>query len=193
MAKAAVAPAGARAGQGVDWPLALFVALGAALATYAPAACDSTGACGQWAGTKPYKQFEEFFAFYMTQHADQTCRRLHFVGTSLVVANVMFDVNAGISILAASLFGLATMAATRSLSSGLVEAGVYIAVLFAVNYRLTKSIRKPLAMLFLGYGFAWVGHFVFEKNRPATFVYPVYSLASDVRLWAEIVSRSRPF
>jgi hypothetical protein len=46
----------------------------------------------------------------------------------------------------------------------------------------------PLA----GYGFAWVGHFMFEKNRPATFRHPLYSLAGDwVMYWQIVRGRQR--
>lgn len=44
-----------------------------------------------------------------------------------------------------------------------------------------------------GYGFAWVGHFFFEKNKPATFKYPAYSLASDFILWWDLLRGKEKF
>jgi hypothetical protein len=42
----------------------------------------------------------------------------------------------------------------------------------------------------VGYGFAWVGHFVFERNVPATFTYPRYSFMGDwVMLWQALTGR----
>lgn len=50
-----------------------------------------------------------------------------------------------------------------------------------------------LAGLVQGYAFAWVGHFFFEHNRPATFKYPLYSFMGDWRMWWEILTRQRAF
>lgn len=42
----------------------------------------------------------------------------------------------------------------------------------------------------VGYGFAWVGHFRFERNRPATFTCPIYSLMGDwVMLWQVLTGK----
>jgi hypothetical protein len=51
--------------------------------------------------------------------------------------------------------------------------------------------RNPwwlLAALACGYAFAWVGHFVFEKNRPATFRHPFYSFAGDWVMFKDILT-----
>ena len=45
----------------------------------------------------------------------------------------------------------------------------------------------------VGYGFAWVGHFFFEKNKPATFKYPFYSLASDFILFYHLMIGNEKF
>ncbi|MNX92464.1 hypothetical protein D3C86_1246040 [compost metagenome] len=52
-------------------------------------------------------------------------------------------------------------------------------------------MRSPWWLLFsplVGYGFAWVGHFAFEKNKPATFTYPLWSLRADFRLYRYMVT-----
>ena len=58
---------------------------------------------------------------------------------------------------------------------------------FSGNY--TWLIPIPL----VGYGFAWIGHFFFEKNKPATFQYPLFSLASDFILFFDLLVGKEKF
>ena len=96
-----------------------------------------------------FASFREFYPFYLSEHRDPTCRKLHFVGSTLVLV-------------------------------------VVVAAIFLRNAWLL--LLAPLA----GYGFAWVGHFKFEKNRPATFTYPAWSLAGDwVMYWQLLTGRIR--
>ena len=66
--------------------------------------------------------------------------------------------------------------------------GLVAVVVALVTLNLWWLLLVPL----LGYGFAWTGHFFFEKNRPATFRYPFYSLAGDyVMFWQMLTGRIR--
>ena len=94
---------------------------------------------------KRFRNFAEFYPFYLSEHADRRCRRLHFIGTT----------------------------------------GVLGCLLLAF---VTVNTWWLLGALLCGYGFAWVGHFFFEHNKPATFKYPWYSLMGDWRLWWNILN-----
>ncbi len=99
---------------------------------------------------KSYKSLKEFYPHYLTEHLNSTCRILHFIGTALVLINLVWALITG-------------------------------------NYWALWLI--PV----IGYGFAWVGHFFYEKNKPATFQYPLYSLASDFIMFKDLLIRKEPF
>lgn len=96
-----------------------------------------------------FASFREFYPYYLGEHRNRACRRLHFAGSTLVL----------------------------------------LIVLVAIASRDARWLwLVPLA----GYGFAWVGHLAFEKNRPATFRHPLYSLAGDwVMYWQILRGRQR--
>ena len=67
-------------------------------------------------------------------------------------------------------------------------------VLLLIPTALIMNEAKVLFLIpFVGYGFAWVGHFFFEKNKPATFQYPGYSLASDFILFCDLLRGKEKF
>lgn len=67
---------------------------------------------------------------------------------------------------------------------------VFVLVFLAVfSNRPVLWILVPV----VGYGFAWVGHYFFEKNKPATFKYPLWSLVSDFKMFFELLTGQLPF
>jgi hypothetical protein len=65
--------------------------------------------------------------------------------------------------------------------------GTSIALALFISAFVTGNGWLVLAAFVQGYAFAWIGHFFFEHNRPATFKYPFYSFAGDLRMWADIL------
>jgi len=66
-------------------------------------------------------------------------------------------------------------------------------LLLAAIALATRDARWLLPALLVGYGCAWVGHFFFEKNRPATFRHPFYSFIGDWVMFGDIVRGRIPF
>jgi hypothetical protein len=97
-----------------------------------------------------FNSLAEVYPYYLGEHQNLTCRRLHFIGSSLVL-------------------------------------GCLAALVVTVQW-----LWLPAALL-CGYGFAWVGHFAFEKNKPATFRHPFYSFVSDWMMYRDILTGKIPF
>jgi hypothetical protein len=64
--------------------------------------------------------------------------------------------------------------------------GTWCAVICLTALLISGELGWLFAALVAGYAFAWIGHFRFERNRPATFRFPLYSLAGDFRMWWEL-------
>ncbi|MDG1818477.1 MAG: DUF962 domain-containing protein [Porticoccaceae bacterium] len=95
--------------------------------------------------SKQYTTFKSFYPFYLGQHSNPVSRKLHYLGTSLVIV-------------------------------------------FLIAALILGQWQMLFLLPVLGYFFAWVGHFFFEKNRPATFTYPLYSLMADFRMFFEAIT-----
>lgn len=110
---------------------------------------------------KDITSYRDFWPFYVSQHMNKTNRWLHFTGTTGVLL-------------------LAGLLALR-----------LIALLLGVELVLPGAwyvwLGHPLLLPISGYGFAWFGHAFFEKNRPATFSYPAWSLVGDFQMYWSVL------
>jgi hypothetical protein len=68
-------------------------------------------------------------------------------------------------------------------------AGTTIAAVLLIAALVTQRWWLVAVAFLQGYAFAWVGHYFFEHNRPATFKYPLFSFMGDWRLWWDILTR----
>lgn len=128
--------------------------------------------------------FADFWPYYIGEHRDPRSRLVHFIGTSgflgmTISCLVSEPLRFGIALVAA--LGLGALAfkmeARRSAAPVLL---LMIAILVAGS-------PKILAGIVSAYAWAWVGHFLIEKNRPATFTYPLWSLAGDFRMYSHML------
>ena len=62
---------------------------------------------------------------------------------------------------------------------------IIIVVLFVI---FTQTWIALILVPILGYGFAWIGHYFVEKNKPTTFTYPLYSLMGDWVMFKDILT-----
>ena len=57
--------------------------------------------------------------------------------------------------------------------------GMVLVILTILYILLSHHWSAIILLPIFGYGFAWIGHFFFEKNKPATWKYPLYSFLGD--------------
>lgn len=145
------------------------------------------------AATKPFGSFEEFYPFYISQHSDQTCRRLHIIGTTIILIYALFEPFTFPSLALAGMVGSVLFPLTRSLEHGIMEGFCMIYAFLYFMRRFTGDWKRGLVVPVVAYTFAWVGHFVYEQNKPATFIYPFFSLMGDFRMCFETYSMQRQF
>mmetsp|Transcript_26663 Transcript_26663/g.74539 ORF Transcript_26663/g.74539 Transcript_26663/m.74539 type:complete len:186 (+) Transcript_26663:51-608(+) len=137
---------------------------------------------------KPFGSFGEFFPFYLNEHSDPVCRLLHVIGTTIVSAYVLIFHRAAIlHMVFAGSIGFMACEIFRFSDHGALEAAVIFSLFVIMNATFSNKIGyEPIL---IGYFFAWVGHFYFEQNKPATFIYPAYSLASDYYMMYLVYTR----
>lgn len=133
-----------------------------------------------------FESFEEFWPFYLSEHQNATSRRLHFIGTGGFFASVIGSAvlnPVGFSAAMAG-FGVVMRDAMKAEKKG--PAFKHVAAMMAMP-TMASPVLFPAGVIW-AYGCAWIGHFLIENNRPATFQQPVWSLFADMRMWKEMAT-----
>jgi hypothetical protein len=95
--------------------------------------------------TVKFKNFDEFYEFYLIEHSHPTSRKIHLVGSSFFILTI------------------------------------FLSFFFRLWW-------LPLVGIVLGYGSAWLSHFVFEKNSPSSFGNPFWSMQAGRKMFFEMAT-----
>ena len=144
------------------------------------------------AATKPFTTFPEFYPFYLTQHAHPTTKLLHLIGSSGAMLGTLAEPRLLVGLAVGSMVGLLAFRLTIGIEHGLVEFGLGIVACLVCTRFTCGSIRPALRTLVFAYSFAWAAHKFVEENRPATFIYPIFSLWGDFRMFGEVLMGMHP-
>jgi hypothetical protein len=140
---------------------------------------------------KSFRSLHEFYPYYLTEHRNPISRGLHVLGTTIFFLVLLARYRLQIPNLVIA-FALGTILSEflSPLPNGFVEFFAMGATVSLLAWARKMSV--PWILPLIGYFFAWIGHFCFEKNRPATFIYPSYSLLSDFIMWFQTLSGRLP-
>ncbi len=127
-----------------------------------------------------FSNFNEFFPYYLGEHRNPTCRALHFVGTAGFLAVLGWTVWSQRETFWPYMLAIVALAVAGSLVERRRNAAPVLLGIIALGV-----YAQPILLVGVvwAYGFAWIGHFKIEHNRPATFIYPLWSLLGDFRMW----------
>eukprot|EP01138_Halocafeteria_seosinensis_P008149 gb/GECG01008329.1/.p1 GENE.gb/GECG01008329.1/~~gb/GECG01008329.1/.p1 ORF type:complete len:169 (+),score=11.32 gb/GECG01008329.1/:1-507(+) len=105
------------------------------------------------ADTKPYATFSEFYPHYLEEHSKQSTKRLHFVGTTLIIAAMLYNPGLLYAAGSAALMGYTIFPYLRWLSTGVPEGIIVLGTFLVVAWMRTGSWK--LALLLPLYGFTF--------------------------------------
>ena len=100
--------------------------------------------------SEPIKNFKEFYPYYLSQHSKKLTRMLHFLGTLLMFAVIVFVLQSG-------------------------------------------KERFLWYLPIFGLGISALSHYIFEKNKPTSFQYPVFTLIGDFKMFFELLIGKEKF
>lgn len=124
------------------------------------------------------------------QHTDGFCRITHLFATLSIVHTLYHAPCYAASLVAALTVGWTLFYV--DLVPGIVEFVLMLSAYVFCSPLTGGTVAGALKSLGTAYGLAWVGHFVFEHNKPATLTYPAFSFLGDFRMFAEIVTGRIP-